>query len=92
MFQNPKVFAWAELSVRNAFSTGGSVAQVQPVVQVIDLTDGAGHGILIATDQIYIACSESGYSASPNTLSYKIMYRLKTVGLTEYVGMVQSQQ
>ena len=90
-FSNPRVFAWAEFSVRNAFTAGGSVAQVQDINQVIDLTDGTGHGILIATDNIYVTCSESGYAAA-HPIAFKLLYRLKTVSLSEYVGMVQSQQ
>lgn len=91
IFSNPKVFAWTELSVRNAFTAAGSVAQVQPVMQTVDLTDGQGHGVLIATDNIYVCGSASGYQ-NVQTISFKILYRLKTVSLSEYVGMVQSQQ
>jgi len=88
---NPRVFAWAEFNVRNAFTAGGSVAQVQDVFKTFDCTDGAGHGILVATDSIFISCSQIGYTAAA-PIAFKIMYRLKTVSLTEYIGIVQSQQ
>jgi hypothetical protein len=91
-FGNPRLFAWGETSFRNAFTAAGSVSQNQSdIVQVMDLTDGAGHGILIATDSIFIAVSEVGYTG-PNTIGVKIMYRLVEVGLQEYIGLVQSQQ
>jgi hypothetical protein len=91
-FSNPRLFAWGETSFRNAFTAGGSVSQPQcDIFQVMDLTDGAGHGILIATDSIFIAVSETGYTG-PNNIAVKIMYRLVEVGLQEYIGLVQSQQ
>lgn len=56
-----------------------------------DLTDGAGHGVLIATDSIYLGVDSVNY---PGIASYnvRILYRYKEVGLQEYIGMVQSQQ
>lgn len=56
-----------------------------------DLTDGAGHGILIATDKMYVQLDSL---ATTKTLSFSIemLYRFKTVGMREYVGIVQSQQ
>lgn len=55
-----------------------------------DLTDSAGHGILVATDSIYVATEAFGYEFQ-NEMSWKIMYRFKNVSLTEYIGIVQSQ-
>lgn len=56
-----------------------------------DLTDEAGHGILVATDNIYMnlitvatGVANSGYC--------RITYRFKEVSLQEYIGIVQSQQ
>lgn len=85
------MFAWCEYSVRNAFSAGGSVAQVQDSICEFDCTDGAGHGVLVATDSIYIGIDSAGY-ANALTTGFKILYRLKTVSLAEYIGLVQSQQ
>lgn len=55
-----------------------------------DLTDGAGHGILVATDAMWLGLSSSnlGFSA---TCTLRLMYRWKEVGLEEYIGIVQSQ-
>lgn len=74
----------------DAASTG-RVAYDWPMI--IDLTDGAGHGMLVATDNLYLqilATSASVPSASFATL--KILYRFKKVSLQEYIGIVQSQQ
>jgi len=58
-----------------------------------DLTDGAGHGVLVATDTMTIIISTSGYEVDVlNACEAKILYRFKNVGLTEYLGIVQSQQ
>lgn len=56
-----------------------------------DLTDGAGHGVLIATDSIY--CNlQSVVTGILNDVVVKIGYRWKEVALVEYIGIVQSQQ
>lgn len=70
-----------------------------------DLTDGAGHGILVATDNIYLATEIGLFSQvfgggptiafSGNSrcqIDVEIFYRFKSVTLQEYIGIVQSQQ
>lgn len=60
--------------------------------QFHDLTDGAGHGILIATDALYLNITFTG-AVTVNFQTYlKLFYRLKAVGVEEYIGIVQSQQ
>lgn len=58
-----------------------------------DLTDQAGHGILVATDNIYLATYSTvlGYNWVSDFYC-KILYRMKEVKLAEYIGIVQSQQ
>ena len=59
-----------------------------------DLTDGQGHGVLVATDTIFFgayAFSNIGGSLVTASGICKILYRLKEVGLAEYIGIVQSQ-
>lgn len=56
-----------------------------------DLTDEAGHGILIATDVLYVAL-QSFNRGLPMLAVVKLLYRWKEVGLSEYIGIVQSQQ
>lgn len=60
-------------------------------VQIHDLTDGAGHGLLCATDNIYFQITSASTGAT-NTVFAKILYRWKDVSVQEYVGIVQSQQ
>lgn len=63
-----------------------------------DFTDGAGHGILIATDNIFLTIVAQG--ASIDGVSYNfagqgrvdLLYRFKEITLQEYIGIVQSQQ
>lgn len=89
---DPTVFAMAQQQVRNAFTAAGTgMLENQLNPQEIDLTDGAGHGILVATDNIYVQASTSGQSAA-STFYWKILYRFKRVSLVEYIGIVQSQQ
>lgn len=70
-------------------TTSGSFNDVLPIVH--DLNDGAGHGFLVATDNIYIQIA-SGSTGATNTVYCKVLYRWKDVSTTEYVGIVQGQQ
>lgn len=59
-----------------------------------DLTDNAGHGLLVGTDNIYVrgfTAIAGGYFLG-GTVVAQLKYRFKEVSLTEYIGIVQSQQ
>jgi len=74
---------------RMGITTSGTFDHVQPICH--DLTDGAGHGFLVATDNIFLQLNSvtTGQTLSCNV---KILYRWKDVSTTEYVGIVQGQQ
>lgn len=64
-----------------------------PMPVMTDLTDGAGHGVLVATDTMTVIVYTAGYEIDwLQGTEAKILYRFKNVGLTEYLGIVQSQQ
>lgn len=89
---NPRCFAAVAQVHRNAFSAGGTgLLDFSRDPYVWDCTDGAGHGILIATDNIFIQASTAQQSLAA-TFPFKILYRFKKVSLVEYIGIVQSQQ
>lgn len=62
----------------------------------VDLTDQAGHGIIYCGQKIFV-CQEydtlSGTNTTPgvHNVRCRVLYRWKNVGLTEYIGIVQSQ-
>ena len=87
----PSTFAAAQLVLSGAFTAGGTyrVNYQQPIV--LDLTDNVGHGVLVATDYIYVQFDTDG-ALAVQTAYFKILYRFKNVPLTEYIGIVQSQQ
>lgn len=62
---------------------------VQPVV--IDTSDGAGHGILHASDNIFLTMGTEHAFATTYTGRARILYRFKDIGVTEFIGIVQSQ-
>ena len=74
-----------------AFTAAGTYYSVDDAWESHDLTDGAGHGILIATDNIYLQISSAGLAAA-RSVSAKLLYRWKEIDLVEYIGIVQSQQ
>jgi len=57
---------------------------------VYDLTDGAGHGRLIAADKIYPFAQAS--VTDKQDVEIRLIYRWKNVSLTEYIGLVQATQ
>lgn len=67
----------------------GGMVDVGPLF--IDLTDGAGHGILVAADQLFFRFSVMQANVTGTTYpaaTIRMFYRLKNVSLQEYVGMV----
>lgn len=86
-------------SKQTAVDVGGTSTTYGPTNEPTwdDLTDGAGHGILVATDNLFLTLS-TVISAASNTTGFtasatcKILYRWKEVTLEEYIGIVQSQQ
>ena len=91
-FSLSTMFAYYSKATRNAFTAAGTgILYDETSPYVLDLTDGAGHGVLVASDNIFIGGVTSGYTGAA-TFTYKILYRFKRVSLVEYIGIVQSQQ
>lgn len=89
---DPNCLARLEQNLRNAFTAAGTGMlqnRIDPLVW--DFTDGAGHGILVATDNIFVAALTSG-QAGASQFTWKLSYRFKKVSLVEYIGIVQQQQ
>lgn len=90
----PTVFAVFSLANSNAFTAAGTYDAVWNPIQMMDFDDGAGHGILVATDKMYVQTTMGTNTATTDNTgwSFKMLYRFKNVGIEEYVGIVQSQQ
>lgn len=84
----PQVFD--QFRVDGIFATAVGF-QYYPLTQYVDLSDGAGHGFLVATDNIF-ATLQSTATGLANVITVKVKYRFKEVGLTEYLGIVAGQQ
>ncbi len=69
----------------------GAVATPYSYPVWFNLTDSAGHGILVATDSIFFQVS-STTTGLTNVVDAKIEYRYKNVALQEYVGLVVAAQ
>lgn len=92
LFNEPTIISYQQDVQRGAFTAGGTYAVAYPDrPRMFDLTDGAGHGFLVATDQVYVQVASSG-TGVVNSTYFKIYYRWKNVGLEEYIGIVQGQQ
>lgn len=90
---NTRVLAQFRQAYAGAFTAAGTYSTPSFGIQVWDFTDGAGHGILVGTDNLFLQADTDGYAAGDiPTMTYKLLYRFKEVSLIEYIGMVQSQQ
>jgi len=65
---------------------------VQDQERYVDMTDGAGHGVLLATDQLYFFLTTAGTGAHTFEAGGKLLFRFKAVDLQDYIGIVQGQQ
>ncbi len=70
--------------------TAGALWHEYPIS--IDMTDHNGNGVLVATDQIFVTGGNENGSTLGGIYTCKVLYRLVNVGITEYVGIIQSQQ
>jgi len=84
---DPLTFGMA-FSHRGVSASGGNVWHMPAH---IDLSDGEGNGMLIATDNIFVVGGNVG-GAGGGAYTCKMTYRLTEVGIQEFVGIVQSQQ
>lgn len=85
---NAAVIAWFLKKVDD-FGTATTV--VESMYPFFYPTSVDGYGILVATDNLYIQIDSAATTAT-NTVRGKILYRFVRVGLSEYVGILQSQQ
>lgn len=88
---DPRVIATQEKVWRGSFTAGGTAVTSLIEPQEINLTDGAGHGVLVATDSMFLGIVTFNFTAAGSFFA-KILYRFKRVSLQEYIGIVQSQQ
>ncbi len=83
----PRTFAFA--LQESVLGTQGAFSRTFPVH--LNLSDNNGNGILVATDKLFVVGAGVG-EATTGSFIAKVLYRLVNVGITEYVGIVQSQQ
>lgn len=84
---DPRVIA--AVCRNRSITTSGIYSENMPLS--IDLRDTAGHGVIVATDQLTAVLSNVNGTANIACV-IKVLYRMINVGVMEYVGIVQSQQ
>ena len=81
-FNNPDVVDYYSEDI--IITTSGLYYPQNPIIH--DFTDGAGHGIIIATNNMYVGV-QGGSQTGALTVDYRIMYRFKNIGVDEFVGL-----
>lgn len=94
---DPSVIAWfrqnQSIGMANVISPEAVLSDTFTGPWVFDCTDGAGHGLLVATDRVFVQVYTSNIITNEGThFDLKVLYRFKEVSLAEYVGIVQGQQ
>lgn len=84
---------FAAATIQNSVTQSSAVGEitatgVYPIA--MDLTDGAGHGFLVATSNIY-AQLVSASTSQTNVCRIKILYRLKKVSESQLTSLLLSQ-
>lgn len=91
---NPLVLDMASFSLQaeNTAAAGGGFSVAYEDQRWHDLTDGAGHGILVGVPQLWMGMNTTGWPVGGLLgAAVRIIYRFKIVDLTEYIGIVQQQ-
>lgn len=95
------VSAWSEPTCIAYIGRSGTTTSSQsidenqhPTSWEVDLTDGAGHGVLLGANTVTWLHEVNTGAATVNSLpkSCAFLYRFKEVSLQEYMGIIQSQQ
>lgn len=87
---NTRMLLTWNVGTRHAFTAGGDIYTRFDQTKVFDLTDGAGHGILVAVEHLYHCLMTAGYTVVGHS-HMKIFYRFKQVSTLEFIGILQSQ-
>lgn len=90
--QNGRVIAKHRIDISDERAAAGSAQASADFERILDVTDGAGHGILFAGESLYVGVvgvASSGLSGG--NVSARILYRWKKVPVLEFFGMIQSQ-
>lgn len=90
----PTVFDAHRIKFQNAFTAAGTGFTNWDAISIHNMEDGAGHGVLVANDVLYVQYNTTGgtVTSASGKIFGKLLYRFKAVTIQEYVGIVQSQQ
>ena len=90
-FNDGRVLCVFSRQQRGAFTAGGTYSRTNNEIMEFNLTDNNGNGVLVASDSIFLQLS-SVTTGNANIAQVKVLYRFKSVGYLEYIGIAQSQQ
>lgn len=74
-----------------AFSANGSLISEVADPKIMEFTDHAGHGMVIATDKLYVQLQNADCNAMKTRCQLHVHYRYKAVSIYEYIGVVTGQ-
>lgn len=85
-------FAYFTKFLHGAFTALGTYGDLTGgnACLTLDLTDGAGHGFLVAQDKIYMQVLSRLCDPELGYATVKIYYRFKKISLIEFIGIIGS--
>lgn len=87
---DPRIIAIHGRKYQQVFSAGTAYATIDDVVMVTDLTDGAGNGILIASESLFLGVGSASYLQAP-ACAIRMLVRWKDISMAEYTQLKFSQ-
>ena len=75
--------------LESRLTTSGATLTLLPIIHKLQTHDG--YGFLVATDSFYASVNSNNIGTAV-TCNFRVYYRFVTVSITEYIGIVQSQQ
>lgn len=82
-FQNSKLY-------RSAFTAGGTFYQQQQEIEFTNLSDGAGHGHLVCSDNVSFSITSA--TGQVNGAYIKVMMRWKCISMSDFMAIAQTQK
>ncbi len=80
---NPNLIA--RVNMQYVVVTSGSM--LQKTFEIDDLTDGAGHGLLVGGNSVFVGIEGTSLAAA-KTAQFQLQYRMKNINIQEYVGLL----
>ena len=83
VFNDNRTILYQQYTILN---NATALSQVPRIGQQADLTDGAGHGVIVVGSNLYFQVDSAGTGVT-HSAHINILYRLKNIGVDEFITL-----